>query len=93
MMGTTVFDAGLDTVSSIHTQDWPGGYSTGLALSPDGQFAYLSTRYGYQKVRLSDLAVLEQVKLGMQPRYLFAWADGNRLIAVGYSSVLVIDLR
>lgn len=44
-------------------------------------------------MRLSDGLVLEQVKLREMPLYLFAVADGSKLIAVGASSLLVIDLR
>jgi hypothetical protein len=87
--------AALDSVANVITQDWSNEYANAAAaaLSPDGLSVYLSTRYGYQKVRLSDGFLLEQVKLEMTPLYLFAVADGSRLIAVGESSVMVIDLR
>lgn len=90
MMANTVYGAALDSITTVATQDWTSGM---MALSPDGQFVYLSTLYGYQKVRLSDGAVLEQVRLPNQPLYLFALADGTKLIAVTESSVRVIDLR
>ena len=90
MMANTVFGAALDSITTVATQDWSGGSQ---ALSPDGQFVYLSTLYGYQKVRLSDGGVREQVRLPNQPLYLFAVADGTKLIAVTESSVRVIDLR
>ena len=90
MMANTVFGAALDSITTVATQDWSGGSQ---ALSPDGQFVYLSTLYGYQKVRLSDGGVREQVRLPNQPIYLFAVADGTKLIAVTESSDRVIDLR
>ena len=95
MMGNTIYGAALDSVANVITQDWSNEYANAAAaaLSPDGLSVYLSTRYGYQKVRLSDGFLLEQVKLEMTPLYLFAVADGSRLIAVGESSVMVIDLR
>lgn len=93
MMGNTVYDAALDSVTTVATQDWDYVSAAAIALSPDGQVVYLATRYGYQKVRLSDGFLLEQVKLGVTPLYLFAVTDGSRLIAVSESSVMVIDLR
>jgi len=95
MMGNTIYGAALDSVANVITQDWSNEYANAAAaaLSPDGLSVYLSTRYGYQKLRLSDGFLLEQVKLEMTPLYLFAVADGSRLIAVGESSVMVIDLR
>lgn len=89
-MGNTVYGAALDSITTIATQDWSSGP---IALSPDGQFVYLSTLYGYQKVRLSDGGVLEQVKLSETPHYLFTMADGRRVIAVGESSVRVVTPR
>ena len=95
MLGSTVYDASLDSVASVRTQDWKeeDGSSFPAALSADGTAAYLTTHYGYEKVRLADGFLLEQVKLGMRPRHLIATADGTRLIAVGESAVMVIDLR
>ena len=89
MMGNTVYGAAFDSVTTVVTQDWNGA----MALSPDGQSVYLATLYGYEKVRVSDGAVLEQVRLTELPLYLFAVADGSKLIAVGASSVMVVDLR
>ena len=94
MMGETVFGAAFDSVTTVATQDWTYyGGAGAFALSNDGQFVYLATLYGYQKVRLSDGLVLEQVKLKEMPLYMFAVADGSKLIAVGASSVMVIELR
>jgi hypothetical protein len=89
MMGNTVYSAAFDSVTTVATQDWNGA----IALSPDGQYVYLATLYGYEKVRLSDGLVLEQVRLRELPHYLFAVADGTKLIAVGASSMMVVDLR
>jgi hypothetical protein len=95
MMRNTVFDAALDSVAAVTTQDWMYDFwsQTAAALSPDGRSVYLATRYGYEKVRLSDGFIIEQVKLKEMPIYLFAVADGSKLIAVGESSVMVVDLR
>lgn len=93
MMGNTVYGPALDSVTTVATQDWDYVGAAAIALSPDGQSVYLATRYGYQRVRLSDGLVLEQVKLAQLATHLFAVADGSRLIAVGESAVMVIDLR
>ena len=90
MMGNTLYGATFDSVTTVATQDWDTGP---MALSPDGQTVYLSTLYGYQKLRLSDGAVLEQVRLPERPWYLFVVADGTKLIAVSESAVRAIDLR
>ncbi len=83
MLGGTVFDASLDSVTTVSTRDWKENYGLVAALSPDGSAVYTSTFYGYQKVRLSDGFVLEQVNLGTVPQFLLPLPDGSRLIAVG----------
>jgi hypothetical protein len=94
MMGSTVFGAAFDSVTTVATDDWGSERNSGaFALSPDGQFVYLSTLYGYQKVRLSDGQVIEEVRMPNQPTYLFAASDGTKLIAVTEKSVMTVDLR
>ena len=80
------------------TQDWRGGAA---ALSPDGSAVYLATSYGYEKIRLSDGRILEQVKLGTTPRLMTVSPDGSRLIVVasrpgnsnGELAIIFVDLR
>jgi DNA-binding beta-propeller fold protein YncE len=98
MLGSVVYDAALNAVDSITTADWRGG---GAALSPDGTLVYVSTTYGYAKIRLSDGVILEQVKLGTTPGRMIVTPDGNRLIMVatrpgnsnGQLAIIVVDLR
>jgi hypothetical protein len=91
LMGATVYDASLDSVAQVPSWDWSDPY--GIALSPDGEALYQTTQYGYQKIRLSDGLLLEQVKLATKARFLIALPDGSRLIAVGESTVMIVDLR
>lgn len=101
MLGPTVFNAAFDSVASVSTRDWNENYQLAAALSADGTAVYTATFYGYQKVRLSDGYVLEQVRLEMIPFRLASLADGSRLIAVGGLpgsnkgdwAVMIIDLR
>jgi hypothetical protein len=94
MMNSTVYGAGFDSVANVSTQDWAlERGSPPAALSSDGQSVYLPTHYGYQKVRLSDGLMVEQVKLGMTILRLVATPDGSRLIAVGESVVKVVSLN
>ena len=96
MLGDVVYDAALNVVDTVATMDWQDGEG---ALSPDGQAVYLATHYGYEKVRLSDGALLEQVKLGTKPQVLIASPDGKWLLAVGMRpgggelAVMFIDVR
>ena len=101
MLSSTVFNAALDSVTTVSTRDWKENYQLVAALSADGTAVYTSTFYGYQKVRLSDGFVLEQVRLGTTPLLLAPLPDGSRLIAVGGLpgsnkgdwAVMLIDLR
>ena len=96
MLDNLVFNASFDRVAVVESPDWklgswpPPGAST---LSADGQAAYLATAYGYDKVRVSDGALLEQVKLPAKAQVLIATSDGTRLLAVGESSTMVVDIR
>ena len=91
LIGTTVHNAALDSVAYVRTWDWSDPWA--YALSPDGEALYQTTAYGYQKVRVSDGLLLEQVKLPSKARYLIAIPDGSRLIAVGHSAVMIVSLR
>lgn len=83
MLGDAVFDAALDSVAVVTSRDWYPGVQRSAALSADGTAAYLATWYGYEKRRLSDGALLEQVKLGAGSNFLVAAPDGNKLIVLG----------
>lgn len=99
MLGDRLFSATFAEIDSIGTQDWVGQFAS--ALSVDGESAYLSTQYGYKKIRLSDEFVLEQVKLEMIPFQFLLLPTGNTLLAIGHLPgtnkseycVMVIDLR
>jgi hypothetical protein len=93
MMANTVFGTTMDSLATVSTQDWGGDGPGGGELSADGLSVYTPTLYGYQKVRVSDGLLLEQVKLGMTPVRLLATGDGGRLIVVGESVVKVVDVR
>ena len=93
MMANTVFGTTMDSLATVSTQDWGGDGPGGGELSADGLSVYTPTLYGYQKVRVSDGFLLEQVKLGMTPLRLFATVDGSRLVVVGESVVKVVDVR
>ena len=98
MFGNKVFDANFVELDSLAAQDWAAFAS---ALSLDGETAYLATWFGYQKVRMSDGFILEQVKLGTQPMRFLLLPSGNTLIVVGGLpgtnsgewAVIVVDIR
>ena len=98
----TVLNSAFDSVTTLATRDWKEDYGLVAALSPDASVAYTGTFYGYQKVRVSDGFVLEQVNLGwFAPQFLYALPDGSRLIVVGMLpgtnkgdwAVMIVDLR
>jgi hypothetical protein len=99
MIGSKVFNDAFVEIDSVGTQDWLGHYSN--ALSVDGESVYLATWHGYQKVRVTDGFILEQVNLEMYIGHLLLLPDGNTLIAVGSLPgtnkgeycLMVIDLR
>jgi len=90
MYWNDVFNAALDSLGHVPMRDW--AYPNAVALTPDGEAVYQATNYGYQKIRVSDGLLLEQVKLPAKPLFLIA-PDGNRLIAVAESAVMIVDLR
>src|SRR6185503_18355910 len=98
IFGNKVFNGDFTERDSLAAQDWAGFAS---ALSIDGETALLATWFGYQKVRISDGFILEQVKLGTQPWRFLMLPDGNTLIVVGSlpgtnkgeHSLMVIDIR
>ncbi len=93
MMGNTVFSPTLDSLATVTAQDWDGYPPRTFALSPDGMSVYLATRYGYERVRLSDGLIIEQVNLDMAPRFLHVTADGGRVIAIGEFWLKIVDQR
>jgi hypothetical protein len=101
MLGNTVYDAALDSVAALGTQDWREEYGRAAALSADGSTAFLAATYGYEKVRVSDGVLLEQVILDTTPVELLPLPDGYRLIAIGHLpgtimgefAVMIVDLR
>ena len=86
-------------IDSLWPQDWHSSFPR--ALSIDGETAYLATFFGYEKVRVSDGFILEQVSLGNQPYQMLMLPSGNTLIVItglpgsnkGEWCLMVIDLR
>ena len=79
---------------SLAAQLSPSDFSYGpTALSSDGTTAYLGTTFGYDKVRVSDGAVLERVVLPATPNRFLLLPDSQTLIAVGGGAVMAVDLR
>lgn len=72
----------------------PAGYTFGpTAIALDATVAYLGTDSGYLKIRLSDQAVLETVRLPYAPDRLLPLPGGGTLIATSGTRVMVVDLR
>jgi hypothetical protein len=99
LIANAVLDASLQPVITFTHPDYQQGGAT--VLSPDGTVAYLAIYDGYLKLRVSDGAVLERVRL---PRWSMAFAitpDGNTLVATSGTDqafgsderVLLVDLR
>lgn len=81
LLANALFDGNLNALRSFtDTAFQQGG---GTVLSPDGTVAYLATYGGYLKVRTSDGAVLERVRLPLWAFQLAITPDGRTLIALG----------
>ena len=101
MLRSIVYDATMNEVSTVTTQDWSENHLNPAALSADGESVYLATWYGYQKARVADGFVLEQGKLEMAPQFVVALPDGKTLLAIGprpgsitgESALMIVDLR
>jgi hypothetical protein len=99
VFGNKLFSGNFTQLDSLAAPDWVGEFAK--ALSIDGETAYLATWYGYEKVRVSDGFMLEQVNLGTQPWQLLMLPTGNTLIALGglpgtnkgEYSLILIDIR
>jgi len=84
--GTTSGDRWLDgglvldgTAHIVATLPAGDGLHRG-AIAPDGSVVYYPTSYGYDKLALPGLAVLERVRLTVDVTRMTALPDGRRLI-------------
>lgn len=90
LLSNSVYHNDLSLVAQLSPSDYSFGPT---ALSVDGTTAYLGTNFGYDKVRVSDGAVVERVVLPAQPNRFFLLPDSQTLIAVGGGAVMAVDLR
>ena len=96
LLGASLFDDSLTFIRSYA----PTGYAGGpTAISPDGLSLYMATDFGYFKVRTSDGAVLEQVRLPAPLNQMTVLPSGDWLIGIsgdqlsGAQELEVVDLR
>jgi len=99
LVANAAFDGALQPLITLAMHEYQQGGAT--ILSPDGSTAYVAIYDGYLKIRISDGAVLERVRL---PRWAMTFAitpDGNTLIATSGTTqvfgtderALLVDLR
>jgi hypothetical protein len=87
LIGSSLFDAALN----LQLGYTPSGYGWGpTALAPDGTSIYFGVDNSYVKVRTSDGAVLERVLLPGTPSKLLVLPNGDGLVAVVPSQLVLM---
>jgi YVTN family beta-propeller protein/VCBS repeat-containing protein len=87
-----VFDTQTNTVAATIPDD---GWATGMAVAPDGGFAYVSHASGTKNtvsvIDLSSQSVVATIALPSAPGRMVLSADGARLYVVNGCAVSVVD--
>jgi hypothetical protein len=89
LLGPLLYDGSMKPIRQV------GGPYSGQStvLSSTGSTAYFGTDYGYLAVRTADDSLVEHVVAGPSGWRLIITPDGERLISVGNTGLLIIQLR
>jgi hypothetical protein len=81
LIGTSVFDASLRLVTTLHAAEYDDGPT---AIAPDAGVAYVVVPHGYVKLRIPDGVRLERVLLPPAIYGLLVLPDGGTLVATTF---------
>lgn len=96
LIGASLFD---DSLNFTQGYSAPVILARATAISPDGLSIYMAKDSGYVKLRASDGAMLEQVRLPVTLTQMFVLPTGDWLVGLssdpfsGPGKLVVVDLR